>query len=64
MQDGIILPIINKYRMDYKKYSEYDYRTILDLVHQELIEKIRQHHFDDDAYFNDSIKQVLIGDTT
>lgn len=60
MKDGIIQKIFKDYlnQLDNIPWDKKD----LNELEQELIQAIKAHTFDSDAYFNDTIKEQLIGD--
>jgi hypothetical protein len=61
MTEGIIQKTFNQFRAE-RLGRSITYSETLTLENR-LVEEIKKYHFDDDAYFNDTIKQQLIGDT-
>jgi hypothetical protein len=53
MTDGIIQKILRRHELTCKDALK---------IEQELVQAIKDYHFDNDKYFDDTIKQQLIGD--
>lgn len=65
MTEGIIQKILDKKRRDARNTSFSDsvrISMLFDELEQELIKEIKEHQFDTDKYFDDTIKTQLIGD--
>jgi hypothetical protein len=60
MTDGIIDKVFEPHEKDYR-LTMYGTRVLLK-IKQELKSEIENYHFDDDLYFDDLIKSILLGE--
>jgi hypothetical protein len=64
--EGIIQKVFNKYTAKHEvipfAVSLVDVNDVIKKLQQELIAEINSYSFDTDKYFDDTIKEALIGD--
>ena len=66
MTDGIIQKVFKKHNeirgYNFIPVTHFGLDNLFDNLEKELIEAIKSQQFDTDKYFDDTIKEVLIGD--